>query len=136
MLRKRGYSIRGTTIAIRGYFQRKPRGIFDRVEFLKCCRSFAYSKRGHVRQYPGPNSVWILDGAAIHRDPDIVHFLRSIGYMFGFVKTPFQRHYVETSGRDLMPFVVETFSRFESFNMTRVFEHCGWDIQGHFNPVG
>ncbi|KAG6963078.1 hypothetical protein JG688_00008326 [Phytophthora aleatoria] len=24
MLRKRGYSIRGTTIAIRGYFQRKP----------------------------------------------------------------------------------------------------------------
>eukprot|EP00644_Phytophthora_capsici_P006574 jgi/Phyca11/118488/e_gw1.36.361.1 len=81
-------------------------GTFDRVEFVKCCRSFAFSKRGQVRQYPGPNSVWILDGAGIHRHPDIVHFLRGIGvvpiflpaycpffnpieYLFGYVKKRF-----------------------------------------------
>ncbi|GMF40627.1 unnamed protein product [Phytophthora fragariaefolia] len=98
MIRKRGYSLKGLTIAIRGDFQRKPRvsvltfigvtgvidsndtvGSFDRVEFVKCCSDFAYSTRGNVHQYPGSNSVWILDGASIHRHPEIVHFLRSIG---------------------------------------------------------
>jgi transposase len=96
MLRKRGYSLKGTTVAIRGDFQRKPRvsllafigvhglldygdteGTFDRVEFVRCCQDFVYS--GRVKQYPGQNSVWILDGASIHRDPEIVHWLRSIG---------------------------------------------------------
>lgn len=172
MIRKRGFSLRGHKIAIRGDFQRKPRvsvlafmgvdgiidyhdteGTFDRVEFFKCCREFAYSMRGNVRQYPGTNSVWILDGASIHRDPEIIHFLRSIGvvpiflpaycpffnpieFMFGYIKKSFQRHYVEGSGRDLLPFVVETFTRFERFNMANVFQHCGWTIQGHFDPTG
>ncbi|KAG6941455.1 hypothetical protein JG688_00018665 [Phytophthora aleatoria] len=133
MLRKRGYSIRGKTVAIRGDFGRKPQGTFDRVEFVKCCRSFAFSKRGRV--HPGPNSVWILDGAAIHRHPEIIHFLRRIEYLFGYVKKQFQRQYVETSGRDLLPFVVETFGRFEAFEMSNVFRHCGWMVQGYFNPV-
>eukprot|EP00644_Phytophthora_capsici_P012448 jgi/Phyca11/121923/e_gw1.46.357.1 len=128
-------------------------GTFDRVEFVKCCKDFAYSSRGNVRQYPGPNSVWILDGATIHRHPEIVHFLRSIGvvpiflpaycpffnpieYMFGYIKKAFQRYYNEKSGRDLLPFVVKTFRRFESYCMASVFERCGWRIQGHFDPTG
>jgi len=145
MIRKRGYSLKGQTIAIRGDFQRKPgvsvlafmgvngvigyydtQGTFDRVEFVKCCQDFAYSANGSVRQYHGRNSVWILDGASIHRDPDIVHFLRSIGifpiflpaycpfsnpieFLFGYIKRSFQRHYIESSSLDLLPFVVETF---------------------------
>eukprot|EP00644_Phytophthora_capsici_P013952 jgi/Phyca11/120216/e_gw1.40.329.1 len=66
MIRKRGYSLKGQTIAIRGDFQRKPRisvlaflgvagivgayntlGTFDRVEFFQCCQDFAYSARGN-----------------------------------------------------------------------------------------
>ncbi|KAG2896159.1 hypothetical protein PC116_g18046 [Phytophthora cactorum] len=172
MIRKRGYSLKGQKLAIRGDFQRKPRvsilafigvrglidyfdtqGTFDRIEFVKCCRDFAYSKRGNVRRFPGSRSVWILDGASIHRYPEIIHFLRSIGivpvslpaycpffnpieYMFGYVKKTFQHHYNESSGRDLIPFAVQTFHRFEGFNMSRVFEHCGWKIQGVFDPNG
>ncbi|KAG6944723.1 hypothetical protein JG688_00016942 [Phytophthora aleatoria] len=106
MIRKRGYSLRGQTIAIRGDFQRKPKVTFDRVQFFTCCRDFAYTARGHVRQYPGSNSVWIMDGASIHRDPKIIHFVRSIGivpiflpaycpfvnpieFMFGYIKQSF-----------------------------------------------
>ncbi|EGZ20631.1 hypothetical protein PHYSODRAFT_493567 [Phytophthora sojae] len=127
-------------------------GTFDRVKFLESCRLFAYSKRGNVRQYPGSNSVWILDGAAIHRDPEIVHFLRSIGvvpiflpaycpffnpieYLFGYVKKAFQRHYEAASGRDLTLFIAQTFTLFEGYEMANVFEHCGWSVQGYFNPV-
>lgn len=84
MIRKRGYALKGKKVAIRGDFERKPRvtvlvfmgvnrvidyfnteGTFDRVEFTKCFQDFVHSSRGNVRQYPGPNSVWILDGAAI-----------------------------------------------------------------------
>ncbi|KAG6974422.1 hypothetical protein JG688_00003082 [Phytophthora aleatoria] len=84
MIRKRGYSLRGTTLAVRGYCP----------------------------------------------------FFNPIEYMFGIVKRAFQRHCVESSERDLMPFVVHTFRRFEMFDMSRVFGHCGWMIQGTFNPVG
>ncbi|OWZ00683.1 hypothetical protein PHMEG_00028077 [Phytophthora megakarya] len=131
-------------------------GTFDRVEFTECCQTFVHSLNGHVRQYPGPNSVWILDGAAIHRHPEIVHYLRSVGvvviflpaycpffnpieFLFGYVKRSFQRHYVESSNRDfnrdLLPFVVRTLRRFEAFNTGKVFEHCGWRVQGFFDPT-
>lgn len=161
MLRRRGYAPKGTKLVIRGEFSRKPwvsllaflgvdgiidffdtQGTFDRVEFTECCRRFAYSERGNVRQYPGTHSVWILDDATIHRDAEIVHFLRSIGvvpiflsaycpffnpieYVFGYVKRAFQRYYDERSGRDLLPFIIRTLRRFENFQMGRVFAHCG-----------
>ncbi|KAG6949687.1 hypothetical protein JG687_00014703 [Phytophthora cactorum] len=123
-------------LAIRGDFQRKPRGTFVRVEFVKCCQDFSYSTRDNGCQYPGSHSAWILDGASIHRHPKICHFLRSIEYMFGYVKKSFQRYYSESSGRELLPFVMKTFCRFEEFNMARVFEHCGWKLQGNFDPMG
>ncbi|KAF0706667.1 hypothetical protein AaE_014003 [Aphanomyces astaci] len=172
MIRKRGYAIKGKKVAVRGDFQRKPRvsilafigvggiidyfnteGTFDRVEFTRCCQDLVYSSRAAVQQYPGRNSVWILDGASIHCHPEIVHYLRSVGvvpiflpaycpffnpieFLFGYVKKAFQRHYVESSGSDLLPFVVQTFRRFEKFGMDKVFETCGWMRQGLFNPVG
>ncbi|KAK1932476.1 hypothetical protein P3T76_012060 [Phytophthora citrophthora] len=172
MIRKRGHTPKGQTVAVRGDFQRKPRvsalafivvnglldfydtdSTFDCVEFVKCCMDFAYATNKGVRQYPGAHSVWIMDGAAIHRHPEIVRFLRSIGvvviflpaycpffnlieYLFVYIKKTFQRHYNETRGRDLLPFVVKTFQRFENFNIARVFEHCGWKFQGHFDPTG
>ncbi|KAF0706240.1 hypothetical protein AaE_014219 [Aphanomyces astaci] len=172
MIRKRGYALRGKTVAVRGDFQRKPRvsvlafvgiggvidyfdtdGTFDRVEFTRCCQDFVHSQSAAIQQYPGRNSVWILDGATIHKHPEIVHYLRSVGivpiflpsycpffnpieFLFGYMKRSFQRHYVESSGSDLLPFVVETFRRFKNFDMGRVFERCGWTKQGVFNPVG
>ncbi|EEY61435.1 uncharacterized protein PITG_01736 [Phytophthora infestans T30-4] len=136
MIRKRGYAIRGKMAAIRGEFERKPRGTCDRVEFTKCCQDFVHCPSGPVRQYPGRNSVWILDGATIHRHPEGVHYLRSVDFLFGYVKRSFQRHYLESSGRDLKPFVVQTFHRFRRYNLSKVFQHCGWNIQGYFDPVG
>ncbi|GMF39809.1 unnamed protein product [Phytophthora fragariaefolia] len=122
---------------------------FHRVEFASCRSDFAYS----TRKIGGSNSVWVLDGASIHRDPEIVHFLRSLGIVpiflpaycpffnpidviFGYIKQSFQRHYVESSNPDLVPFVVKTFNRFERFKMARVFQHCGSKIEGYFDPSG
>ncbi|OWZ11663.1 Serine/threonine-protein kinase [Phytophthora megakarya] len=127
-------------------------GTFDRVKFTKCCQDFVYSTRGRVRQYPGRHSVWILDGASIHSDPEIVHYLRSVGvtpillpvycpffnpieFLFGYVKCSFQHHYAESSKRDLFPFAIQTFRRFEGFDRGNVFAHCGWKHQGYFDPV-
>ncbi|OWY98373.1 hypothetical protein PHMEG_00030878 [Phytophthora megakarya] len=89
MIRRRGYSMRGQKVAIRGDYQRKARvsilafagvngiidyydteGTFDRVTFVECCRRFAYSEQG---------------------------------------KKSFQRHYVETSSTELTPFIARTF---------------------------
>ncbi|KAK1945449.1 hypothetical protein P3T76_002497 [Phytophthora citrophthora] len=125
IIRRRGYSLKGKKIAVREDFQRKPRvsilafiGVscvleyydtqdtFDRVQFAQCCSDFAYSEAGNVRMYPDSHSVWILDGTSIHRDPEIVHFLRSIGivpiflpayypffnpiaFLFGYIKRSF-----------------------------------------------
>ncbi|KAH9113118.1 hypothetical protein AeMF1_012642 [Aphanomyces euteiches] len=172
MIRKRGYAVRGKTVAVRGDFERKPRvsilsfigvggiidyfnteGTFDRLEFTRCCQDFVYSRKAAIQQYPGRYSIWIMDGATIHKHPDIVHYLRSVGivpiflpaycpffnpieFLFGYMKKAFQRHYVETSGADLLPFVVQTFRRFNQFDMRRVFRRCGWMQQGYFNPVG
>ncbi|TMW67116.1 hypothetical protein Poli38472_012232 [Pythium oligandrum] len=160
MVRKRGYSLKGKTLAIRGDFQRKPRvsllafigvnglidhfdtaGTFDRIKFVECCQTFVHSKRGNV------------DGASIHRHPDIVNYLRSVGvvpislhaycpffnpieYMFGFIKKSFQRHYDESSGRDLLPYIVVIFESYRHYNMSHVFKRCGWMPQRHFDPSG
>ncbi|ETK93687.1 hypothetical protein L915_03167, partial [Phytophthora nicotianae] len=49
-------------------------GTFDRVEFTQCYQNFVRSPRGMVRQYLGRNSIWNLDGAAIHRHPKIIYY--------------------------------------------------------------
>ncbi|KAF0744340.1 hypothetical protein Ae201684P_018597 [Aphanomyces euteiches] len=169
MLRKRGYSMKGTTAVCRGEFSRKPRvsllcflgadGIldyydveetFDRSSFARYCTVFAHS--GHVQMYPGKNSVWILDRAKIHCDPDIILYLRQIGivpfflpayspffnqieYLFGYLKKAFQRHYAECRiERNVIYFVVKIMEKFKRFNMAKVFEHCGWLTTGRFDP--
>ncbi|EEY63495.1 uncharacterized protein PITG_15845 [Phytophthora infestans T30-4] len=109
MIRKRGYSMRGEKVAVRGDFQRKPRISVLALSFVSCCKDFVYSARGRVNQYPGSNSVWILDGASIHRHPEIIKlpakcrrgpyflpaycpFFNPIEFLFGFVKKAFMRH--------------------------------------------
>eukprot|EP00734_Pompholyxophrys_sp_LG126_P000427 Pompholyxophrys_sp_v1_NODE_176_length_1340_cov_4.702955.p1 type:complete len:143 gc:universal NODE_176_length_1340_cov_4.702955:717-289(-) len=52
-------------------------GTFDRTLFFDCCRRLLQS--GKVHRFPGPRSVWILDGASIHVDPALVNYMWSIG---------------------------------------------------------
>jgi len=95
MLRPRGYCVKGKKLLFRGEFTRKARvsmlcflnqhgimeaytteGTFDRATFMEKCSNFAL-KSGKVKQYPGPGSIWIMDGAKIHCHPDICYYLRT-----------------------------------------------------------
>lgn len=131
MLRSRGYALKGTHLVHRGEFVRLPRisllcfliqeglaegfqttGTFTRLKFFDCCKKFALS--GQIQAYPGKGSVWILDGARIHVNKDIIRYLRSIGIIpiflppyapffnpieliFGYIKRDLQKFY-EGSG--------------------------------------
>jgi transposase len=168
MLRKRGYGLKGKKLLYRGEFIRKPRrsllcfigvhgllecflteGTFDRSKFFACCREFALES-GQVRQYPGPHSVWILDGATIHCHPNIIYYLRSLGILpiflpaycpffnpieifFGMVKREMQRFYVENKTKDLTLFIARMLNTFKNYDFKGLFRKCGWDASG-FNP--
>jgi transposase len=170
MFRKRGYGLRGNRIVYRGEFTRKERcsllcflgvngmqevysteGTFDRFKFIGCCRKFAL-QTGKVEQYPGRNSVWILDGASIHIDPYITYYLRSIGIftvylpaycpffnpieiVFGNVKSALQRNYIENRSLiEMRIFVAETMKTFEFRSMKGIFKKCGYISSGQFDP--
>ena len=98
-------------------------------------------------------SVWILDGARIHCHPDIVYYLRSLGIvpiflpaycpffnpvevLFGLIKKAVKRRYKEGSNVPLAVSVAQTLEQFQSFDLTKVFEHCGWKLSGVFDPTG
>ncbi|ORY16047.1 hypothetical protein BCR33DRAFT_638687, partial [Rhizoclosmatium globosum] len=95
-LRKKGWGLKGQSLVYRSEYSRKPRlsllcfigatgllevfstdGTFDRLKFLDCCSQFALG--GKVKHFPGLHSVWIMDGAKIHCDPNISFYLRSLG---------------------------------------------------------
>ncbi|KAG6606471.1 Serine/threonine-protein kinase rio2 [Phytophthora cinnamomi] len=105
-----------------------------------------------VHQYPGSGSVWILDGAKIHCHPDIVYYLRSLGiipiflpaycpfynpieYLFGLIKKAFKRQYVEGSKQNQAVLIANVLQQFQDFDMTYIFEHCGWSVTGEINPM-
>ncbi|KAJ0394992.1 hypothetical protein P43SY_001263 [Pythium insidiosum] len=126
-------------------------GTFDRAKFIEGCRTHAHSGKS-VRQYPGRGSVWILDGAKIHCHPEIVYYLRSLGiipiflpaycpfynpieYLFGLIKKAFKRQYVEGSKESQEVFIGNILQQFQDFDMSNIFEHCGWSVTGEFNPL-
>ncbi|CAK5105991.1 unnamed protein product, partial [Aphanomyces euteiches] len=45
-----------------------------------------------------------------------------------------QRHYVENTREPLDVFVLRMLFEFDGFNMTRIFEHCGYNRDGVFDP--
>ena len=47
------------------------------LSYFEKLRDFALS--GMISPYPGPRSVWIMDGAKVHCDPAIVNYLRALG---------------------------------------------------------
>ncbi|KAF0734464.1 hypothetical protein Ae201684_008923 [Aphanomyces euteiches] len=120
-------------------------GTFDRHKFVKYCA--IHAKQCSV--YPGKSSIWILDGASIHCHADIVYSLRSLGiipiflpaycpfynpieYVFGLIKKAFRRHYKESETRDLMHFVMSIMKKFQNYDLSRIYHHCGYTCQGRF----
>ncbi|KAH9095024.1 hypothetical protein LEN26_017977 [Aphanomyces euteiches] len=125
-------------------------GTFDRSKFVECCRLHAHSKKS-VKQYPGRGSIWILDGARVHFHPDIVYYLRSLGiipiflpaycpffnpieYMFGLMKKSMKRQYQECKNRSTVLFALEIVEQFRRFDMQKIYQHCGWTVEGNFDP--
>ncbi|KAI8850966.1 hypothetical protein BC829DRAFT_388174 [Chytridium lagenaria] len=122
MWRPRGYALQGEKLR---EFTRKPRvslltfiGItawtFTRRNFFKCCRQFALESR-HISVYPGPGSIWILDGAKIH-------------FFFGLVKAKMQRRYKEgtTSLRMMNIQLAGVMHEFREYSMRDIFTKCGY----------
>ncbi|KAH9101705.1 hypothetical protein AeMF1_021561 [Aphanomyces euteiches] len=123
-------------------------GTFDRAKFVSNCVTHASS----VQRYPGSGSVWILDGASIHCHPDIVYLLRSHGivpiflpaycaffnpieFAFDVVKMAFRRGYEESKTKALTQYVMSIMQQFRHCDMTKTFEHCGYTVQGRFDPT-
>ncbi|XP_062711050.1 uncharacterized protein LOC134289068 [Aedes albopictus] len=169
ILRSRGYGAKGKRIVYRGEFVRRPRasflcflglhgildtfeteGTFTRKIFFDCCRDFAL-KNKNVHRYPGYNSVWIMDGARIHCDPNIILYLRSIGILpvflppycpfynpielaFGMTKSRIRKAYVENKNEKLSKLALETFMALENYDCSKIFKHCGYLPGGVFDP--
>ena len=170
MLRKRGFSVRGTKVLVRGEFVRKPRvsllcfinaygllesfmteGTFNRLNFLDCLRELI--KSGNVQQYPGKNSIWILDGAKIHCHESIIYYLRYCGIvpiflpaycpfynpieiLFGLIKSRMQRDFTEckVSVAGLPLFVSNELIKFRDYDCREIFRKCGYGSAMCFNP--
>lgn len=168
MLRKKGYSVKGRRLLYRSEFQRKARvsllcflgidgieeaysteGTFDRLQFIKFCRHFALNQ---CQRYPGNLSIWIMDGAAIHTDPNIVTYLRSLGiiviflpayspfynpieFVFGQIKKFLQSTHDEKSKEGIEHDIARAVVHFSSKNMKNLFKNCGYLYDGHFDPT-
>lgn len=169
MLRNHGYGIKGQKVLYRGEFNRKPResylcflgqsgmlesfrteGTFTRKKFFECIVKFATANK-KVETYPGHNSVWIMDGARIHCDKNIILYLRSLGILpvflpaycpmfnpieviFGLCKKDMKRNYTENSKKPLSITINETFTRFRNYSCTHLFHKCGYISGGNFDP--
>lgn len=168
MLRKHGHAVKGQKIVFRGEFNRKARvsllcflnssgiidcysteGTFDRKKFIYFCRLFALE---HCQQFPGRNSVWILDGAAIHCDPNIVTYLRSLGIIvlflpayapmfnpievvFGLMKRYLKQIYPENSKEKIDFYIGKAVKEFSHRNFRNIFRKCGYLYNGKFDPA-
>jgi len=121
------------------------------TNFCLTVATFATSEK--VREYPGNHSVWILDGASIHCDKNISHYLRSLGIytiylpaycpfynpieiVFGNIKSHLRRNYIENiSFAEMNIFVAQTLIDFTSKSARKIFSKCGYVRSGFFDPV-
>lgn len=167
MLRKKGYAVKGKSLVYRGEFCRKARvsllcflntsgiidcyhteGTFDRLKFLHFCIMFALQ---HAQKYPGRNSVWIMDGATIHTDPNIILYLRSLGIIpiflpayapffnpieivFGLVKKLLKQLFRENSGKNVLYCIALAMKLMQRKSCKQIFKKCGYIVNGRFDP--
>lgn len=170
MLRRKGYGVVGRKIIYRGEFCRKPRvsclcflgvngmldsfttdGTFTRLKFFECCRNFAL-RNAQVQRYPGFHSIWIMDGARIHCDPNIIRYLRSFGIIpiflpaycpffnpieviFGLIKQRLRRDHLEnSSNKAVIREVCDAINHYKVYPCKKLFSHCGYLPGGIFLP--
>lgn len=169
MLRKRGYALKGQKLIYRGEFVRKPRisllcfigvhgmlncyqteGTFTRLKFVDFCRHFAIDFDSKVQQYPGRYSVWVMDGAKIHLDKNLIVYLRSLGIIvlflpaycpffnpieivFGLMKRELKGKYIENTKMDIKMFIGEAVNNFSNKNFKNIFKKCGYLASGKFD---
>lgn len=125
-------------------------GTFTRQKFIECIRKFAIQS-GKVETYPGHHSIWIMDGARIHCDKNVILYLRSLGILliflpaycpmfnpieaiFGICKKYLMRNYVENSRKPLSITITESFMKFQNFSCTNLLHKCGFISGENFDP--
>ncbi|XP_053685759.1 uncharacterized protein LOC128735293 [Sabethes cyaneus] len=170
LVRNRGYEMKGQKLVFRGEFCRKPRvsclcflgqsgivecfeteGTFTRQKFFDCCRKMALFNN-NVRSYPGKFSVWVMDGACIHCDANIIQYLRSLGIIplflpaycpfynpieviFGLVKKYLKRNLIEGDKTPLSNIIQAALTKFTLYDCTKRFAKCGYVAGGKFNSL-
>ncbi|XP_062700586.1 uncharacterized protein LOC134284959 [Aedes albopictus] len=169
LLRNKGYGVVGRKLVYKEEFCRRPRvsclcflgqngivesfeteGTFTRQKFFDCCRKMVFSI-DCVRTYPGRFSVWVMDGARIHCDSNIIQYLRSLGIIplflpaycpffnpievvFGLVKKYLRRNYTEGCKTPLSNVVQGALTKFTSYDCSKLFQKCGYLPGGKFDP--
>jgi transposase len=158
-----GWFSRGVIPSIQGKFKRDSRvslltliscdgivdcfqneGTFDRKTFLNCLRSLVSLRTISI------GSVIVLDGAKIHTEKNLVHYLRSLGLMvlflpaycpfynpieifFHLLKLRLKSAHNEKEKRGMME-IMESVSSFTNYNFSPLFKKCGYDYDGYFYP--
>lgn len=171
ILRKFAYAVDGQRVVHRRYFNQKARekvrgsllcflgingllevyptqGLFTRKTFVDFCTRFAIDPQSPVRQYPGQYSIWLMDASHLHRDKNIVGYLRSLGIIpfflpeyspmyspmeviFGIMKDKLKECNVEN---DIFMDLCEITAELTRQDMTELFNKCGYNRRG-FDPA-
>jgi transposase len=166
LLRKKGWFFRNHKLVYQGTFVRSKRlsilaflgsrgilevfrcgGTFSRLLFLECVQDLLLS--GKVCKYPGPRSVWIMDGASIHVSKELIGYLWAMGIyvlylpayapfynpieiVFGLVKKWCRGRDI-VKGKEALR-VFEALEFYGDYDFSPIFKHCGYSKAGFFNP--
>lgn len=122
-------------------------GTYTRLRFFNAIRNLVQS--GKIETYPGRNSVWIIDGAAIHLSQEIIDYLHSLGLKIFFLPSycPFMnpiefffhllksrcRSKGEIAPRKELQILMDSFLELKDTCMSNIFRHCGYEGSGFFN---
>ena len=170
MRRTHGYGESGKRLFVNGEYVRLPRvpllcfltheglldavpteGTFTRDKFFECCEELVHS--GYIQAYPGPRSIWIMDGAKIHRHRAIIDYLRTAGIVvlflpaycpfynpieifFGLLKGQLRRTYPEgkLNAKTIQSWVMQTLAQYDSCDFSPIMRHCGYVDVKKFDP--
>ncbi|TPX68662.1 hypothetical protein CcCBS67573_g07104 [Chytriomyces confervae] len=137
MLASKGWGKKGESLVYVGEF----------VEYLSCT---SLDLKELSKFFPGPHSLWIMDGAKIHTDKNIVYYLRSLGIkviflpaycpffnpielLFGMVKQQMEKDH-DGNEKDILLAVSKTFEKFHDCSLKNLFSKCGYTERG-FNAA-
>ena len=121
------------------------------VNLFEACKNLIGSRCVHV--YPGPGSIWIMDGAKVHCHPDIVNYLRAAGIVVIFLPAccpfcnPVEIFFWGGSSRgsrvvitrrassmqDLGAFVLSQIVHYSDNDMSKLLNHCAYLGVKQFN---